>query len=74
MPCASFSMLDGPGGTWDRQALKMLETEVNLLIQHTAKICETSKYQNGTSAQHQEDEYFDYVNMGRMISIKVILI
>jgi len=42
MPCATFSMLDGPSGTSqfhrDRQALKMmhmfLQSEVNQLIQH----------------------------------------
>ena len=36
MPCASFSMLDGPGGTAKNSSKlnKFLHSEVNLLIQH----------------------------------------
>ena len=42
MPCASFSMVNGPGGTWHRKASaknssklnKFLQSEVNQLKQH----------------------------------------
>jgi len=35
MPCASFSMLDGPGSAKNSSKLsKFLHSEVNLLIQH----------------------------------------
>ena len=50
MPCASFSMLDGPSGTWKASAKnwsklnKLLHSEVNLLIQHTLPLHVVSDY------------------------------
>ena len=34
MSCASFSMLDGPGGTGSSKLNKFLHCEVNQIIQH----------------------------------------